>query len=194
MCVSPRRHMSHRRQGVAGSTATRSPGRSGLPPPETAPGPHTETTAANSCPRTSGVGRGPAEVRAWLYIWRSLPQIPAAVSATVTSPSPGGGGGGISSTRRSRGPWRRTPVISSDVLARVGNGLRVVGGDVRYPDEAHRIEKRPPRMRERHGRVVGEPLLQEHVPVEPPHLPHGEDRDAAERFRVDVQDLPLRDV
>ena len=49
-------------------------------------------------------------------------------------------------------------------------------------------------MLEGHGRVVGEALLDEDVPVEPPHLQDTDDADAAERLGIDVEDLAFGHV
>ena len=70
----------------------------------------------------------------------------------------------------------------------------MVERDVPDADKVHRIEERAPGMSERDGGVVGEALSDQDVPVESRHLPDRKDGDTTERFRIDVEYLPLSDI
>jgi hypothetical protein len=100
---NPAQHAAHFPQRQRLSTITRWPKRTCA-----TSGPIAVTVPTNSWPATEGARLIQAPV---LKLCRSEPQMPAAKTASVTSPIFGGGGASISSTRKSRTACNRTARI-----------------------------------------------------------------------------------
>nr|WP_230426368.1 hypothetical protein [Gemmobacter aquarius] len=103
-CPRPSRQAAQTPQVTRLSTTTRSPNATW-----STPAPSAVTTPVNSCPATTGDRLIHAPVR---KLCKSDPQIPAAVTASVTSPADGGAGAAISSTRKSPLAYSRTARIA----------------------------------------------------------------------------------
>src|SRR4030042_366956 len=82
-------------------------------------------------------------------------------------------------------------VISEGIFGRVKMVRRPVGADILNSQHAHGSKQRPPRVLEGNGRVVREPLLDQDMAVEPPHLLDREHADAAERLGVYIEHFPF---
>ena len=84
--------------------------------------------------------------------------------------------------------------LSEGILGGIVQGLGLVVGDVGNAKVLEYLEQRLAAVGEGHGAVVGIPLLDQHMAVEPAHLGDGEDADAAEGAGGNRQNLAFRDV
>ena len=84
--------------------------------------------------------------------------------------------------------------LAPGVLCGVGKALGLVVGDIGDAEVLEHLEQRLAAVGESNRAVVGIPLLDQHMTVEPAHLRDREDADAAEGAGGNRQDLAFRDV
>src|SRR5713226_442274 len=120
MCACPSRHCWQCPQLTCISALTKSPALTAR-----TSSPTRSTVPQNSCPSVTGGLMRPCDQRSHPYIWRSVPQIDAAVTRTRTSVGPIEGTGADSSDNPAPARILRKAFICPDLVTDIYRGSQV---------------------------------------------------------------------